>query len=446
MTTVNSRNPVLVANRLSEQEPLTAVPRQWEVRKLKHCLGVNEATLSEATDPAFEFQYIEIGGVSSGGLREAPAIMRFKDAPSRARRIIKRGDTIVSTVRTYLKAVWYADNPGDHLVCSTGFAVLTPNEGIVSKFATYVAQSSPFTDQVTAESVGIAYPAISEKKLGELLVWLPPLEEQSAIVRYLDEAEQQIQAYISAKEKLIAFLEEQRQAIIHQAVTRGIDPNVKLKPSGVEWLGDVPEHWEIKRIKTLAKAKIGLTYSPQDIAESAEGTLVLRASNIRDRKIVDADNVYVQTAVPQELILKVGDILVCSRSGSRSLIGNNARIGPESAGSTFGAFMTILRGQNNDYLYQLLNSQLFDQQSGMFMTSTINQLTLGMINNMKVPIPPPDDQQEILTHLRETTSEADVTISQTRRQIELMEEYRTRLIADVVTGKLDVREAVQALP
>ena len=204
----------------------------------------------------------------------------------------------------------------------------------------------------------------------------------------------------------------------------------------------MPEHWEVRRIKTLAQAKIGLTYTPQDITESSEGTLVLRASNIRDRKIVDADNVYVRCAVPEELIVKEGDILVCSRSGSRSLIGKNSRIGPESVGSTFGAFMTILRGKSNGYLHQLLNSQLFEQQSGMFMTSTINQLTLGMINNMKVPIPPQGEQQRILAYLNGTTSQTDIIIEQARRQIELMEEYRTRLIADVVTGKLDVSDHV----
>ena len=121
----------------------------------------------------------------------------------------------------------------------------------------YVAQSAPFTDQVTAESVGIAYPAITEKRLGDLWMYFPPSDEQTAIVRYLDEAGEKIQAYISAKQRLIALLEEQRQTDIHQAVTRGLDPNVKMKPSGVEWLGEVPEHWDSRDIKSIAIIKRG---------------------------------------------------------------------------------------------------------------------------------------------------------------------------------------------
>ena len=107
------------------------------------------------------------------------------------------------------------------------------------------------------------YPAIGEKKLGDLRIYLPLPEEQPAIIRYLDNTDQQIQAYISAKEKLIALLEEQRQAIIHQAVTRGLNPNVRLKPSGVEWLGDVPEHWEIRRMQPR-KPQFGHSILPMD--------------------------------------------------------------------------------------------------------------------------------------------------------------------------------------
>ena len=449
MTTIHPRSSALPVSNPTDLVWLNALPQHWEARKLKYCLAVNESTLPETTDPDFKFRYIEIGAVNSEGLVERPAIIQFSAAPSRARRVIKGGDTIVSTVRTYLKAVWHAEEPEKDLICSTGFAVLTPKRGTVPKFASYVARSAPFTDQMTAESVGIAYPAITESKLGDLRICLPPCEEQAAIVRYLDEADQQIQAYISAKKKLIALLAEQRQAVIHQAVTRGLDPNVRLKPSGVEWLGEVPEHWEIRRVRTLGQAIIGLTYSPQDTVDKDEGILVLRASNIFGGRIVDADNVYVRCPVPEKLFLREGDILICSRSGSRNLIGKNARIEatvsnifggrivdadnvyvrcpvPEKlflregdilicsrsgsrnligknarieatvSGATFGAFMTILRGRNNDYLHQVFNSKLFEYQSGAFLTSTINQLTLGILNDMKIPFPPTAEQSNIL--------------------------------------------------
>ena len=287
----------------------------------------------------------------------------------------------------------------------------------------------------------VGVPGLNRTRAYQQICPLPTLVEQDAIVRYLDDADQRIRAYVSVKERLIALLEEERQAVIHQAVTKGLDPNVKLKPSGVEWLGEVPDHWEVRRVRTLGQAIIGLTYSPQDMTDAGGGKLVLRASNISGGRVVDADNVYVRCPVPDKLILREGDILICSRSGSRNLIGKNARIANTPLGVTFGAFMTILRGPNNDYLHQVFNSKLFEYQSGAFLTSTINQLTLGILNDMKIPFPPAGEQQSILQYLNEATQAVDATINRARRQIELMGEYRTRLIADVVTGKIDVREA-----
>ena len=246
------------------------------------------------------------------------------------------------------------------------------------------------------------------------------------------------------KERLIALLEEERQAIIHQAVTRGLDPNVRLKDSGVEWLGEVPEHWGVRRLRYLGEAIIGLTYEPQEVTDS--GTLVLRASNIRGGEITLDDRVTVQKDIPSRLVTQEGDILICSRSGSRSLIGKNARIGLESAGVTFGAFMTIFRGPNNDYLHQVFNSKLFEYQSGAFLTSTINQLTLSMIHNIHVPFPPEREQQEITQFIVQATKAIKDAINRHQSQTDLMNEYRARLIADVVTGQLDVREATERLP
>ncbi len=222
---------------------------------------------------------------------------------------------------------------------------------------------------------------------------VPSLAEQRAIVRYLNHMDQRIRLYVNAKRKLIALLEEEKQAIVNRAVTRGLDPNVRLKPSGVEWLGDVPEHWEIPRLRNLGDGLIGLTYDPQDLVGEEDGILVLRASNIRDGQLVYGDNVYVRSAVPSKLITGEGDILICSRSGSRELVGKNARIAAESAGTTFGAFMTVFRSPHNDYLHQIFNSKFFEYQSAAFFTSTINQLTLGILSNMKVPFPPSEERQ-----------------------------------------------------
>ena len=231
---------------------LGEVPTHWNTRPLKRWVTINAEVLSETTAPDRVFRYVDIGSVGTGTLTQKPQRLRFAGAPSRARRVVHKGDTLVSTVRTYLKAIYFVDGEADELVCSTGFAVLTPRVGTVPQFVSYLARSNAFTDRVTADSVGIAYPAVAESRLGSFHVAIPPIPEQAAIVRYLDHADRRIQRYIRAKQKLIKLLEEQKQAIIHQAVTGQIDvrtgqPYPAYKPSGVEWLGDVPVHWEVMR-------------------------------------------------------------------------------------------------------------------------------------------------------------------------------------------------------
>ena len=232
------------------------VPRHWKVARLKDWVDVNRVVLAEDTDPEYTFDYVDIGSVGTGILAATPERIRFGSAPSRARRVLGAGDTIISTVRTYLKAVWHAESVRRGLVASTGFAVLTPRKGTVPKFVSYFCQSEPFTDRVTAESIGVAYPAIAETKLRTLEVTVPPAAEQAAIVGFLDQAERRIRAYIRAKQKLIALLEEQKQTIAQQAVTGQIDVRTGQRypaytRSGIEWLAVVPEHWGTTRFKDL---------------------------------------------------------------------------------------------------------------------------------------------------------------------------------------------------
>ena len=209
--------------RPSGVEWLGDVPAHWEVRRLKHWIGINEAVLPETTNPNFEFGYLEIGAVGTGVLIDEPSTIRFADAPSRARRIVRSGDTIVSTVRTYLKAVWFAEDVNDDLICSTGFAVLTPGQETAPKFVSYLAQSNAFTDRVTAESVGIAYPAIAESRLSSFHVCVPPLAEQAAIVKYLDKATAGVDADIARARRHIELLREYRTRLIADVITGKLD-------------------------------------------------------------------------------------------------------------------------------------------------------------------------------------------------------------------------------
>ena len=270
-------------------------------------------------------------------------------------------------------------------------------------------------------------------------VAVPPADEQQAIVELVEREAAKIDELVAEQRRLMELLKEKRQAVISHAVTRGLNPAAPLKPSGIEWLGDVPAHWDVKRLKYLGEAIIGLTYSPADIVEEGDGTLVLRSSNVQGGEIVFDDNVYVSTPIPDALVTRAGDILICSRNGSRALIGKNATIDERSAGLTFGAFMTIFRSPHSDYIACVLNSPLFEFQSGAFMTSTINQLTVGVLNNFEVPLPPASEREDIAAFLKLETAKFDTLTAEAQRAIDLLQERRTALISAAVTGQIDVR-------
>lgn len=209
------------------------------------------------------------------------------------------------------------------------------------------------------------------------------------------------------------------------------------KDSGVEWLGEVPEHWEISRLKNLGRAIIGLTYSPDDIVDESDGILVLRSSNIQNDKVCFKDNVYVKKVPKKSLITKKGDILICSRNGSRALIGKNIRIDDETKDLTFGAFMTIYRSKCFMYLSYFFNSQLFDYQSGAFMTSTINQLTINTLNQLITLNPPLYEQNAIAQYLDTKTQAIDKKVNLLEKKIGYYKELRKSIINETVTKGLD---------
>lgn len=212
----------------------------------------------------------------------------------------------------------------------------------------------------------------------------------------------------------------------------------KYKPSGVSWIGDVPEHWEVKKLKYVGEAIIGITYSPDDVSVDETDLLVLRASNILNGVLVFEDCVYVTKRVQEKHLTKPGDILICARNGSAHLVGKSAYIDENSSGSTFGAFMSILRSNSGEFLYYFFNSQVFKAQTGLFSTSTINQLTSDTLNNLLVALPIKNEEQTaIADHLNEKTAQIDSLIDNKLRLIELLKEERTAIINQAVTRGID---------
>lgn len=288
-------------------------------------------------------------------------------------------------------------------------------------------------------ATGSTIPHIYFKDYANEYIALPNNKAQKDIVKHLDFEVDKIIKLVDKVNEQIENLENYKKSVITEAVTKGLDKNVEMKDSGIEWIGEIPKHWEVKRIKNLGNCRNGLTYSPLDICDEKEGTLVLRSSNVKDGKIVLNNNIYVKTKIPKKLMVKDGDILICSRNGSRDLIGKNAII--NNIDATFGAFMMIYRSKNPKLMYYLLNSNIFYYYLGTFFTSTINQLTNANFENMKIVWCENDkEQDQIVDYLDKKTKLIDDSIAIKQKQLETLEEYKKSLIYEYVTGKKEVND------
>jgi type I restriction enzyme, S subunit len=214
-------------------------------------------------------------------------------------------------------------------------------------------------------------------------------------------------------------------------------PYQRYTASKVEWLGEIPEGWQEIRLKFVGDAIIGLTYDPAEVTDEESGILVLRANNIQDRKLVPDNSVFVDVEAPDRLLTRANDILICSRNGSRHLIGKNALVSGEFIGCYFGAFNTVFRSPVNDFLFHVFNSSLFEFQSGSYLTSTINQLTLGALNSFVVPLPPPDEQQQIAAFLDWKTGQIDALMARKQELLEKLKEKRIAVITQAVSQGLN---------
>ena len=195
------------------------LPKHWEVKKLKYVAKVNNENLSENEDDDLLINYIDISSVDSDGNIVSTTEYLYPKAPSRARRKLKSGDTILSTVRTYLKAIAFIDKAYDNLICSTGFAVISPSEVFIPKFLFFNLRSNIVIEKIMANSKGVSYPAIDSEEIKFLYVWYPPKEEQQQIVEHIEFETKRIDDKIARAEKEIELLQEYRTALINEVVT-----------------------------------------------------------------------------------------------------------------------------------------------------------------------------------------------------------------------------------
>ena len=264
------------------------------------------------------------------------------------------------------------------------------------------------------------------------------IEEEIAITNYLDEKTAQIDKLIAEKRRLIELLKEERLGVINQAVTRGINPHAKLKPSGIAWLGDIPEHWEVKRLKFITKIKYGLGQPPN---QKDDGLPLIRATNVERGRVVEKDLLFVDPEdIPydRDPILKENDIIVV-RSGAYTA--DSAIIPKKFDGAIAGYDMVLRVYKDSPYFIAfclLSNYVLINQLYLERLRAAQPHLNKEELGETLIMLPPIEEQKQIVEFIETATGKIDATIATIEKEIGFLREYRTALISEVVTGKIKV--------
>lgn len=315
------------------------------------------------------------------------------------------------------------------------------------RFIAYFFDSLEYRTQIQREVVGIKVFSITQAILKNTNLILPTVQEQTTIASFLDRKTAEIDQIIANKQKLIALYEEEKQAIINHAVTKGLDPNVKMKDSGVEWLGEIPEGWEVKRIRQVAKifGRIGYRgYTVADLVPEGEGAITISPSNMKEYHMDFNSCTYLSWEKYEEspeIKINNGDLLFVktgSTYGKTSYVSNlpmEATINPQII-----VFKEI--NCNSKLLwYNLKSENILFQVEGTVVGGTIPTISQAKISNYYFPITPElKEQQFIVEYIEKECSRLDAIISKFNKQIDLLQEYRTTLISEVVTGKIKVYE------
>lgn len=419
-----------------------SIPTGWEARRLKFAVTCNDEALPETTDPDYEIAYVDISSVDLVNGITAVETHSFDEAPSRARRIVRDGDTIVSTVRTYLKAIAPIESPPGNMIVSTGFAVIRPLESVNSRFLGYALQNTAFIDEVVANSTGVSYPAINPTTLIGLPVRHPEDKtEQQQIATFLDWKTGQIDALIAKKKELLEKLKEKRLAVITQAVTKGLNPSVSMRDSCISWLGQVPKHWEVPTLKMRYAVELGKMLDEKRIAGDC---LVpyLRNVDVQWDKI-NFDELPEMDITEDEFLrytIRENDVLVCEGGE----VGRAAVVGVQAGVVGFQKALHRLRSETDEEMPRFIfYTLLWAANTGVFAVegaSTIAHLTADQLRRYQFPQPPLSEQEVITAYLDEKVGSIAQMVEKVNVAIDRLTEYRTALITAATTGKIDVRK------
>ena len=430
---------------------LGKVPQHWEVRRLKTFSQIRYGLGQPPREAPDGLPLVRATNVSQGQIVEEDMVyVDPADVPTGRNAFLSEGEIIV--VRSGAYTADSAIIPKRYSGAVTGYdLVVTVTEALPEFVACAALAAYVRDDQLVVASLRAAQPHLNAEELGSACFFLPPLSEQTAIARFLDTADRRIRRYIRAKERLIELLEERKRALIHEAVTGRIDvrtgqPYPAYKDSGVEWLGKVPQHWEVRRLKTFSQIRYGLGQPPR---EAPDGLPLVRATNVSQGQIVEEDMVYVDPAdVPtgRNAFLSEGEIIVV-RSGAYTA--DSAIIPKRYSGAVTGydLVVTVTEALPEFVACAALAAYVRDDQLVVAsLRAAQPHLNAEELGSARFFLPPLSEQTAIVRFLDATDRRIQRQISATKRQIALLKEYRTRLIADVVTGKLDVREAAVDLP
>lgn len=415
---------------------ITNLSRNWILKPLKYVDNFVSDSLSETISPGYRFRYVDISSVSCEAGIENYSEMTFAESPSRARKRVVAGDTIVSTVRTYLKAIARIDD-ADDVIVSTGFSVIRARDHI-SDYLYYLCTSDLFCQQVNKYSWGIAYPAISEKLMGRILVPVPPIEEQVLIAGFLDKKCASINATVSILENQIATLERYRASVIHEAVTKGLNSDIPLKPSGVDWIGDIPKSWECKKLKYCYKFITGFTPDTSNTAyyDSDGFTWVsiadlTSADTIINTSETGISEIFVKEKHPQ--LTPDGSLLYSFKLSVGKCAFAGCSLYTNEAIASF-----LPSGENSlRYLYYASSLLINNANENIYSAKLLNRY---LIANAPIPLPPVAEQISIADYLDARIAAIDTILETKRKQIDVLKRRRQSLIYEYVTGKRRVRK------
>lgn len=421
------------------------IPKDWEVKKLKYFSTQNDDVLSENTNTDYTFRYIDIGSVSFEQGIENYQEMTFENAPSRARRIVNKGDVIVSTVRTYLKAVAYIQDDNDVIV-STGFAVIRPLD-VFDRYMKYLMLDNYFVERVSSLSTGVSYPAINCSTMANIPCVLPPKEIQHSIADYLDKKTSAIDSLIEDKQKLIELLKEKRQAIISEAVTKGLDKNAKMKDSGIEWIGEIPEEWEVRKFNDLciritdfvASGSFASLRENVQYYDNENYAMLIRTMDVSNKNnnithvyidetaynFLKNSNLYGGEIILPNIGASVGDVYIVPNLYERMSLAPNSIM-----------FKTLYE----DMYYYYYFSSTYGRNALIQISQSAAQPKFNKtaLRQLKVLAPFVDVQKEIVSYLNKETNKVDNLVVDITAQIEKLKEYRQAIISEAVTGKVAI--------